>query len=212
MLEKYTHISFDLDGTLVHTLPEYRQKLVRAVAAELGKNSLASEAIDRFWYEAGRDAIIQNELGLNPAAFWDLFHAKDAPEARSPHTRAYEDAEPCVRRLKELGKIVSIITGAPSWIAEMEIEKLNNAPLDIYFSIHAHAFPPKPDPQSFFLVLEKLHIAPAETLYIGNSNEDAHFAKNAGVDFLYLERREHPFDLRDYAITTVHSLDEIFPQ
>lgn len=209
MLEKYTHISFDLDGTLVHTLPEYRQTIVRAVAAELGKNSLASEAIDRFWYEAGRDAIIQNELGLNPAAFWDLFHAKDTPEARSPHTRAYEDAEPCVRHLKEQGKIVSIITGAPSWIAEMEITKLNNAPLDMYFSIHAHDLPPKPDPRSFFLVLEKLRIPPAETLYIGNSNEDAYFAKNAGVDFIYLERRPHQFDLDNNAIATIHSLEEL---
>lgn len=209
MLEKYTHISFDLDGTLVHTLPEYRQKIVRAVAAELGKNSIASDAIDRFWYESGRDAIIQNELGVDPASFWRLFHAKDTSEARSPHTRAYEDAEPCIRRLKESGKIISIITGAPQWIAEMEIKKLNNAQLDMYFSIHAHNLPPKPDPRSFFWVLENLQIPPAETLYIGNSNEDAYFAKNAGVDFIYLERKQHQFDSLERAIATIHSLEDL---
>lgn len=209
MLEKYTHISFDLDGTLVHTLPEYRQKIVRAVATELGKNSITSEAIDRFWYEAGRDAIIQNELGVDPASFWRLFHAKDTPEARSPHTRTYQDAESCIRRLKKSGKIISIITGAPHWIAEMEIQKLNDAPLDMYFSIHAHNLPPKPDPRSFLLVLEELRVSAAETLYIGNSNEDAYFAKNAGVDFIYLERIQHQFDLREQAIATIHSLEEL---
>ena len=209
MLEKYTHISFDLDGTLVHTLPEYRQKIVRAVGAELGKNSLASETIDRFWYEAGRDAIIQKELGLNPEAFWRIFHTKDTPEERSPRTHAYADAEQCIRRLKESGKAVSIITGAPGWIAEMEIGKLNGVPLDMYFSIHAHNLPPKPDPQSFLLVLEKLQTPSPETVYIGNSNEDAYFARNAGVDFIYLERREHQFDLRKDAIATIHSLAEL---
>lgn len=209
MLEKYAHISFDLDGTLVHTLPEYRQKIVRAVVAELGKNAITSEAIDRFWYESGRDAIIQNELGVDPAAFWNLFHAKDTSEARSPHTHPYEDAESCIRRLKKSGKIISIITGAPRWIAEMEIKKLNDAPLDLYFSIHASNFSPKPDPRSFFLVLEKLRATPVETLYIGNSNEDAYFAKNAGVDFIYLERRQHQFDLREQAIATIHSLEEL---
>ena len=209
MLEKYTHVSFDLDGTLVHTLPEYRQKIVSAVAAELGKDSLASEAIDRFWYESGRDAIVQREFGVNPQEFWRIFHAKDTPEERSGHTHAYADAEPCIRRLKQSGKTVSIITGAPAWIAKMEIKKLNDAPLDIYFSIHAHNLPPKPDPQSFLLVLEKLNIPASTTVYIGNSNEDAYFAKNAGVDFIYLERREHQFDLQKDTIATIHSLAEI---
>ena len=68
----------------------------------------------------------------------------------------------------------------------------------------------KPDPKSFYFVLKKLAVDQEETLYIGNSNEDAYYAKNAGVDFIYLERKEHKFDLKDYAITTIHSLDELF--
>ncbi len=117
MLEKYKHISFDLDGTLVHTMPEYRHKIVPEVVKELGGVIQNKFSIDKFWFESGRD--------------------------------------------------------------EMEIQK-------------------------------KLTIQPNETVYVGNSNEDAYFAKNAGVDFIYLERKEHQFDLRDYAIATIHSLSELF--
>ena len=49
-----------------------------------------------------------------------------------------------------------------------------------------------------------------ETLYVGNSNEDALFAHNVGVDFLYLERRKHEFDMTKYSIAEIHSLDELF--
>ncbi len=209
MLKKYKHISFDLDGTLVHTLPEYRHTLVAAIVRELDGVETPRD-IDRFWFEPNRDKTIQDKFRLNPAAFWNLFQAQDTPEKRALHTHAYEEAERTLRKLKGLGKTISIITGAPEWIAAMEIEKLNKAPVDFYCSTHHHKFPDKPDPQSFFFVLSHLGMEPQDTLYIGNSNEDAGLAKNAGVDFVYLERREHQFDLKESAMATIHSLGEIF--
>ena len=109
-----------------------------------------------------------------------------------------------------MDKMVSIITGAPHWIAQMEIAKLNDAPYDFYLSITDSEFVEKPDPQSFHHALKQLSLKPQETLYVGNSNEDAYYAKNTGADFAYLERREHVFDKRDYAIASIHSLDELF--
>ena len=92
----------------------------------------------------------------------------------------------------------------------MEIEKLNGAPHDFYLSIFDNGFGGKPNPESLFHVLKKLNMGLDETVYIGNSSEDAYYAKNAGVDFIYLERKEHEFDLKDYAIATINSLDELF--
>lgn len=210
MLDSYKHIAFDLDGTLVHTVPEYRHKVIPQVVSALGGKIKQKHSINKFWFEAGRDAIIKNEFALKPEEFWKLFRKIDSPENRSANTWAYQDAEPALRSIKKQGKIISIITGAPHWIAQMEIKKLNGAPHDFYLSIADSEFVEKPDPKSFLFALKKLNITPQETLYIGNSNEDAHFAKNAGVDFLYLERKEHQFDLKDYAIGTIHSLDELF--
>lgn len=210
LLKKYKHISFDLDGTLVHTVPEYRHRVIPRVAKDLGKPAPAPRTIDRIWFEADRDKIVQEEFGMDSEIFWRHFRSIDTPEERSKHTWPYDDSERTVRRLKEMGKIISIITGAPEWIAAMEIGKLNGAPIDFHLPIHARNFSSKPNPESFQFVLKELSAIPEETLYVGNANEDAYFAKNAGVDFLYLERKEHQFDARDWIVSVVHSLDEIF--
>jgi len=210
MLNKYKHISFDLDGTLVHTVPEYRHEIVPMVVKELGGEIKNKHSIDKFWFESDRNNAIKNDFGLEPTSFWNLFRKVDSAEKRFSHTRAYDDAERTLRKLKQMNKIVSIITGAPHHIANMEIEKLNGAPYDFYLSVTDNKFPEKPDSQSFNYVLEKMNLKPSETVYIGNSNEDAYYAKNAGVSFIYLERKEHEFDLKDYAINTIQSLDELF--
>lgn len=209
LLKKYHHISFDLDGTLVHTTAQYRHKIVPQVIKRLKGTVPDTRAIDKFWFEANRDTIIKQIFQLKPPIFWSEFIKVDTPKKRSLHTYAYDDAEPALQELKTRGKIISIITGAPRWIAQMEIKKLNKAIFDYCLSLSFSQFPEKPAPDSFQYVLNKLQSSPPETLYIGNSNEDAAFAKNAQVDFLYLERREHEFEHQDWAIATIHSLDEL---
>jgi FMN phosphatase YigB (HAD superfamily) len=210
LLAKYRHVSFDLDGTLVHTLPEYRYRVVSATVRALGGATPSTRSIDRFWFEARRSQIVAEEFMIDPLVFWKLFVKLDEPAERARHTRVYDEAETVLRRLKAEGKLLSVITGSPRWIAEMELAKLNGVPLDLTFSIDYTRFQEKPDPASFHFVLGELEVRPEETLYVGNSDEDAEFARNAGVDFLYLERREHPFSLRDQAVAMLGSLGEIF--
>lgn len=210
MISKYKHISFDLDGTLVHTTAEHRYEVVPETIRRLEGNLVDEATMDKFWFEPNRSEVIEKEFGLNPEDFWNEFREVDTIEKRSAATWAYEDAERALRKLKDMGKTISIVTGAPHFIAEMEIKKLNGAPHDYYFSITDSEFLEKPDPASMELVLKDMKIKPEDTLYIGNSNEDARYAKNAGMDFLYLERREHDFYMEDYSIGTINSLDELF--
>ncbi|MEK7624943.1 MAG: HAD-IA family hydrolase [Patescibacteria group bacterium] len=211
MIEKYRHISFDLDGTLIHTVASYRHALVPRVVAEIGGKIKEPRSIDKFWFEPNRDKIIVNDFHIaDPGKFWDLFRKLDVPVERYKHTSAYADAESAIRKLKEMGKIISIITGAPHEIAQMEIARLNGAPHDYYFSITDNKYNAKPDPRSLNFVMTELGVGRDDTVYIGNSTEDARFAKNAGVDFIFLERKEHDFDLKDYVLNTIHSLDQLF--
>ena len=209
MLKKYKHISFDLDGTLVHTIPEYRYQIVPEVIRFLGGKMGSDRDIDKFWFEPDRDNIIKDKFGLDPDRFWQIFRRLDIPEERAKQTFAYGDAEACIRKIKGGGKKVSVITGAPENIARMEIAKLNGAPIDLFFATLFSHLPTKPAPDGLFFVLNKLGVNSADTVYIGNSNEDALFAKNAGVDFIYLERKQHEFDSMDWAIKTIHSLGEL---
>jgi HAD superfamily hydrolase (TIGR01549 family) len=210
MIKKYKHISFDLDGTLVHTLPEYRYRVIPAVIEAIGGKVPKKRDIDRFWFENARDEIICNDFGVEPAAFWEHFRVMDDPAERSLHTDAYPDSEKAIREIKKRGKKISIITNAPHNIAEFEIKKLNGIPLDYYLSIYDKGFKGKPSPEAFHFVLGELGVKPRETIYIGNSHEDGYFAKNAGVDFIYLERRQHEFDSKDWVARTIHSLEELF--
>jgi len=209
MLKKYKHISFDLDGTLVHTLPAYRYKTVSEVLRRLGGKIKEERDIDRFWLEANRDAIIEKYFSVGVEDFWKVFRQVDNEEERAAQTFAYEDAEDCLIKLKQMGKIISVITGAPEKIARLEQKKLKSAPIDHFFSLDYNVHGEKPDPRGFLSVLDKLGVKPEETVYIGNSNEDAYFSKNAGVDFIYLERQQHEFDSKDWIIKTIHSLEEL---
>src|SRR3989344_5912576 len=112
MLQNYRHISFDLDGTLVHTVPEYRHALVPRVVAELGGTIKESRSVDRFWFEASRNDIIRNEFDLDPSKFWDLFHLWSDAEERAQCTYVYPDVQVALRKLRKRGKGISIITGS----------------------------------------------------------------------------------------------------
>ena len=48
----YKAVIFDLDGTLVHTMPEYRYKIVGQTVRDLGAKS-SHHLIDKFWFQTG---------------------------------------------------------------------------------------------------------------------------------------------------------------
>lgn len=209
MIDHYKHISFDLDGTLVHTAAVYRHEIIPPLIERLGGTLRSRDAINRFWFEGNRAAIIQEEFGLDPKTFWSAFHEIDVPEARGAHTNAYEDSHRVLGALKELGKTVSIITGASTPLAEIEINKLPREHVDFYTTTWSAGFPHKPEPDSMIHTLEKLGMRPEETIYIGNSDEDAAFAKRAGVDFILIDRSEHVMPPMDPHPKTIASLLEL---
>ena len=210
ILNKYKHFSFDLDGTLVYTTSDYRHRIVPKVIKELGGKIKEKHSIDRFWFESSRDEIIQNDFNIEPATFWSLFRKLDKPENRTLSTFVFNDVESCFKKLRKFNKVLSIITGAPEKIAKFETKKFNGVPYDLFLSIYDSDYNEKPDPVSFHFVLEKLAIDSKDTVYIGNSNEDAYFAKNANVDFIYIDRGEHKFELKKHAVKIIQSLDELF--
>ena len=210
MIHKYKHISFDLDGTLVSTHPEYRQRVIRYVVGKLGGTIKDPAHIEKFWFGSNRSELISKEFNLDPNKFWTLFREVDKIEERAASTEAFEDVVKSIKKLNELDKIVSIITGAPKNIAEMEIKKINDCHFDYQYSIEFEKFGEKPNPESLNFVLKELNLLAKDTVYIGNSIEDAMYAKNAGVDFIHIERNEHPYDLREHAVEVINSLEELF--
>ncbi len=209
MLDKYRHISFDLDGTLVHTVSEYRHGLVPKIVKRLGGRVRDPHDVNRFWFEGDRTTIIQQCFGLDPKIFWDAFHREDDPGVRANFTRAYDDVFETLTELKARGKVVSIITGSPDYVADVEIAKLGDVNIDLIHSTTSGVFPGKPDPAAMHFILRQLKLTPADTLYVGNSDEDVFFAKNAGVDFVHIDRGEHWFEWGNVAVRSIKRLTEL---
>lgn len=110
--------------------------------------------------------------------------------------------------LKRIQKLEIVIKGQGGPAETLGI-RINGRD-DFGFLLGRSEFSEKPAPESFHHVLSKVQARPEHTLYIGNSNEDAYFAKNAGVDFFYIERNEHVFAEKSWAVNVLHSLEDLF--
>lgn len=216
ILDKYKLVVFDLDGTLVHTTAEYRYFVVPNVLKELGKGpkklnfakqNFAFNAIDKFWFDGERDKTISNELGCDPKIFWKVFHKFDKPEKRAKFTKVYDDVTLVLSKLKKAGKMLAITTGAPRRIAEMEINLLPKHLFIKIISVYSTRYKNKPHPQSLMACIKFCKANAVQSVYIGNSNDDSIYANSAGVDFIYIERKEHPF--KESSITTIHTLFDL---
>ncbi len=188
----YKAIIFDLDGTLVHTTPEYRYKIVGQTLKELGAKS-SDHHIDRFWFEARRNKIIKEHFGIEPELFWQTYRKYDTPELREQFTRLYDDID-FIKELKRKGYKIGIVTGAPMHIAFLEIKMLGEENFDeIVIAATSNGIKYKPHPHGLLECLNKLGIKKEEAIYVGNSDEDVITAKNAQVFDVLLKRGEHTF-------------------
>lgn len=188
----YKAVIFDLDGTLVHTTPEYRYKIVGQTLKDLGTKS-SDHYIDRFWFEARRDEIIKNHFKLEPELFWQTYRKYDTPELREQFTRLYDDID-FIKELKRKGYKIGIVTGSPMPIAFLEIKMLGEENFDEIVITHSSSgIKHKPHPHGLLECLNKLGIKKEEAIYVGNADEDVITAKNAQVFDVLLKRGEHTF-------------------
>ena len=189
---KYKACIFDLDGTLVHSSPEHRYLVVGKTLKKLGTET-SREDIDRFWFEARRDEIIEEIFKVNKEQFWSLFRKYDDPKIRLNFTKAYSDVE-VIKEIRSAGMKTGILTGAPIHIANLEIGLLGKENFDVILSTHdSEEIKPKPDPSGLIKCLNFLNVRKGDSLYVGNSDEDILAAQSAGIYDILLDRKEHEF-------------------
>ncbi len=204
---EYEAVVFDLDGTLVHTAPEYRYQIVGQTLKDLDATS-SNRNIDRFWFEARRDAIIQEHFGLDPKQFWETYKKHDTIESRRQFTKLYDDVD-FIKELRQNGYKTGIVTGAPMHIASLEIEMLGEGDFDnVIIAQISNGIKPKPHPHGLESCLELLGVDRSKAIYVGNADEDVATARNAQVYDVLLIRGEHEFPDINPSLT-IHSLYEL---
>lgn len=191
----YKAVIFDLDGTLVHTAPEYRYKVIGDTLKEMGVTSYLKEHIDRLWFESDREKIVKECFGQDPLLFWKIYTKHEKAEVRKNFIRLYDDID-FLTRIKDEGRMIGIVSGSPENIVELEVGKIGKEKFNSV--IVARGFggiKAKPHPDGLKLCLESLNISKRDAIFVGNAEEDTIAAQSAGVMDVFIERGEHKFDL-----------------
>ncbi|ENM5726866.1 phosphoglycolate phosphatase [Vibrio mimicus] len=181
-------IAFDLDGTLLDSVPDLAVAADQAVQA-VGYPGV-SEAQVRDYVGNGADVLVARALSqsltINPELSTELReqarHLFDDFYAQTGHklSHLYTNVKSTLTELKNAGFTLALVTNKPSKFVP---EVLEQHGIDHFFSdvIGGDTFPnKKPDPMALNWLLEKHQLTAQQMLMVGDSKNDILAAKNAG--------------------------------
>jgi phosphoglycolate phosphatase len=180
-------IAFDLDGTLLDSVPDLTVAVDAAVQA-LGFKAVSEEQV-RDWVGNGAEVLLGRAMSrsltvdpdLDPAlrakarTLFNRFYA-DCGHTRSP---LYPTVFETMQALYKAGYKLALVTNKPGeFVPEILAQhKLDSLFVDV---IGGEDFPKrKPDPMALNWLLEKHGLAPEQMLMVGDSKNDILAAKNA---------------------------------
>ena len=178
---------FDLDGTLVDSVPDLAAAVDRTLAA-LGREPVGRERV-RLWVGNGARVLVRRALagGLEHDGVDEALAAEalalflDAYEGNHELTRVYPGVVETLEHLRAEGVALALITNKP---ARFLPELLADKGLDGYFHwlIGGDTLPQqKPDPAALLWVMEQAGVPATEALFVGDSRNDVRAAHAAGV-------------------------------
>ena len=169
-------VLFDWDGTLVDSARACFRCYARALAPS--GIPFTEEDFARTYSPDGHYTYAQMGVPEDRFRETDMLW-RDA--YKSEPTELLPEAEQSVRRLREEGIPLGIVTGGDRGRVTHELERLR---LGRHFQALVCGDDvsfPKPHPEGLKTGLEKLKLAPAETIYVGDSPEDILMSRSLGV-------------------------------
>lgn len=210
--ERFDACIFDLDGTLLDTLPDL-VAVTNSVLAKFGFPQHSREAILSFVGNGGRRLIEQAVPGNTPdevveKAFcdWKLEHERIGMEL----TCEYEGITAALKQLKKRGKHLAVLSNKyDSGVQEV----IPHFFPGIFEVLHGECeqIPRKPNPAGLALTMYELGVSPDRTVYVGDSRGDMVVASAAkttalGVAWGYQSREELVAGGADYVATSAEDM------
>jgi len=182
---------FDLDGTLLDTIPDLYEA-VRRMLAELGEPTRSIEELTHMVGKGIPNLVLRSltdgRPGLDPALV-----ERGLPAFRRHYavvngnaTRIYEGVDATLAEFARQRIRMACVTNKAAAFTEPLLEKMG---LASFFDcvVSGDTLPhSKPAPEPLLYACERLGVAPARTLMVGDSANDAAAALAAGIPVLLL--------------------------
>jgi len=183
-------VIFDLDHTLIMSgidFPEMKAQII----SYLGRRIPSSEQLDggRPTYEIVRSAVeILQKHGLSeviPEVLDEISRIMTDIEMKyASKARLIEGAVPALKRLKDVGMKVGILTRSCRKYTDEVLKATGLSALVDEVAARDDSTNPKPDPTQVYLLMQKMNVKPDETIMVGDHPVDSLCARNSGVRFV----------------------------
>ncbi len=175
----YKTVIFDLDGTLLYTLPD----IARAVNHALQTKGLPPQPVEAYRQKVGwgLDETVRLALPeeLQPSAagsglLRELVDELISEYRRAPYelTTPYDGVPEMLSELRQRGAAVAVLSNKEHELTRTIVREL--LPQTDFFAVQgvSGTVPPKPDPTGVRQLLEAAEASPSEVLYVGDSGVD----------------------------------------
>lgn len=190
---KYQAVLFDLDGTLVDSVPD----IALATNAMLNELTLPQVSIEqvRTFVGKGTAVLIKRALAGNinpPEPDPDLFaqaqqvFRKHYHRFNGLHSQLYASVTEGLQALQEMGLILGVVTNKPQEFTLPLLEKMGIAHFFKVIVSGDTCALKKPHPDPIYYACQQLQILPENALFVGDSQNDTQAANAANMDVLVL--------------------------
>lgn len=188
---KSRYIVFDLDGTLVDSLPGIAEGVSRALV-QLGRSAPAVEQV-RGMIGQGAKNLCAQALGYAevedapPELLEEMYRhfCREYPLCwQGEGTRPYEGINELLARLAETGVRMGVLSNKPHEVTLPMVQELfGDIPFEPIWG-YTGLYPRKPAPDALLAIAQQWGAAPAELTLVGDSLYDARTARAAGCRFV----------------------------
>ncbi len=179
-MRRFDAVLFDLDGTLLYTLPDIRLALNHALSA-YGYPPRTAEEV-RSFVGNGVRRLVQRALPPGAAdgdAVYEAYEAYYLLHGQD-HVTVYPGVRELLTELGRRGVAVGVVTNKTHPSAAAMIEAFFGD-LAAVTEGKKEGRPVKPSPESLWDAMTALGVSRERALYVGDSGVDAETAKNAGL-------------------------------
>jgi phosphoglycolate phosphatase len=173
-------IIFDLDGTLIHSLPDILEHI--NITLQKYNAPLRNERDIRQFIGNGARKLVERSFGQVTEEELDerlAFYNKSYTNSGSPNTRLFDGVKELLLALKERGYKLAILTNKPQITTEDVYKKyLSRYEFDKVVGQSANV-KCKPDKEAVLWILKDLNVLPENTYFVGDGETDVMVANNA---------------------------------